>query len=94
MSSHHNPQGLIFVHTKFRLQNRHDELTGREIIVEQDTLCKRGRSAFISSWILGLVIVSVMGGAPYWARIVCERLRDHRISKYSEAEYGVCSTPL
>jgi hypothetical protein len=36
MSSHHNPQGLIFVHTKFRLQNRHDELAGREIIVEQD----------------------------------------------------------
>ena len=61
MSIHHNPQGLIFVHMEFRLQNRHDELAGREIIVEQDDFMQTRRSAFISSWILGLVTVSVIG---------------------------------
>src|ERR1700733_2308729 len=36
MSGHHHPHSLIFVHAKFRLQNRDDELAGREIIIDQD----------------------------------------------------------
>jgi hypothetical protein len=36
MSGHHHPQSLIFAHAKFRLQNRDDELAGREIVIEQD----------------------------------------------------------
>ena len=31
-----DPHSLIFAHAKFRLQNRDDELAGREVIVDED----------------------------------------------------------
>jgi hypothetical protein len=63
MSGHHHPHSLIFAHAKFCLQNRDDELAGREIIIDQDDLMQTRSFDFYLILDLGLGMVSVMADA-------------------------------
>ena len=57
------------------------------------TLCRRGRSTFTSSLILGLVMVSVMADRFHGARIVFERMGDHR-EMIRPKQHTVLARPL